>query len=248
LVDYVKIADQTSRLIRHHLGLPITLVTDGDPMFDYDEVIRIDQDDGNYRLDDELQEVQWRNFGRYRAYELSPYDETILLDTDYLVMDDSLLKLFKTPFDYKLQHNNNTPSGKSYQLMGNASLPFVWATTVLFRKSGRAEMLFDLVGRIQRNYSYYRALYNIRESNFRNDYAFAIANIILSGYSVNESLGIPWPMFTLDNKITDMKMEKHKLYVYSDNPVVIPRQNVHVMDKDYLQSDNFKQLVEVLCG
>jgi hypothetical protein len=247
LVDYVKIADQTSRLIQHHLDLPITLVTDGNPTFAYDKVIHIDQEDGNFRINDDLQEVPWRNFGRHRAYELSPYDETILLDTDYLVMDNSLLTLLETNYDYKLQHNNTTPKGKSYQLMGGASLPYIWATTVLFRKTNLSEMLFDLVGRIQRNYAYYRVLYNIREGNFRNDYAFAIANCMLSGYSLNESKGIPWSMFTLDNKISDIRIVNDSLYVYTDDtPLVIPKQNIHLMDKEYLQSENFNKFVEAL--
>ena len=93
------------------------------------------------------------------AYELSPYEETILIDSDYLILDDSLLKLFATNFDYRLMHYNRTPSGPSLEMMGNTSLPFVWATIVLFRKTLRAKLFFSLVGRIQRNYNYYRMLY-----------------------------------------------------------------------------------------
>lgn len=248
-VDYVAIADQTSKLIKHNLGLPVTLITDHDavPEFDYDKVIRVDQQGATYRTED--MHIQWRNFGRYLAYELSPYDETILLDTDYLVLDDSLLKLFETSWDYKLMHHNCDERGNSYEMMGNTSLPFIWATVVLFRKSTKAQMLFDLVGKIQRNYNYYRLLYNIREGNYRNDYAFAIANIILNGYSVNEYEGIPWKMFTLNSKIDRLIVDSKntRAYFKTQAPLFLPQQNIHVMDKEYLQTEQFKQFVGTIC-
>jgi hypothetical protein len=249
-VDYVKIADRTSKLIAHNLGLPVTLITDlnSTPEFAYDHVVRIDNAGDNFRTNLLDQTVSWRNFGRYHAYELSPYDETILVDTDYLVLDQSLLDLMTTDFDYKLMHHNVTAAGPSYELMGEHSLPYVWATVILFRKSARAEMLFELVGRIQRNYTYYRQLYNIRERNYRNDYAFAIANIILNGYAINEDQGIPWNMFTVDQAIEKIMLTDNFLRIYhQDTALVVPHQNIHVMDKVYLQSRDFEQLVEAIC-
>jgi len=246
--DYVAMADQTSRLIKHSMGLPVTLVTDltSEPKFAYDQVIRIDIAGHSFKLDNAT--VKWRNFGRYMAYELSPYAETLLLDSDYLVFDNSLLTLFAADFDYRLMHHNYTDSGPLYEEMGETSLPFIWATVVAFRKTERAGLFFNLVGRIQRNYHYYRALYNIREGNFRNDYAFAIANTILSGYDLNEDQGIPWPMYTVEKTIDAILPTKNFLQLkFADSATVVPYQNLHVMDKEYLLSDNFRQLVEVVC-
>jgi len=248
-VDYVAIADQTSRLTAHHLQLPITLITDhaAEPKFAYDEIIRVDTIGGNVRNDLNNQPVEWRNFGRYLAYQLSPYDETVLLDTDYLVLDHSILKLWATEFDYKLMHDNRTAKGIDTSTMGVNSLPFVWATVALFRRSERARLFFDLIGRVQRNYSYYKSLYSIHETSYRNDYAFAIANIILNGYTVNASQGIPWSMFTVDQKIERMAMINSQIRIYHQaTAIVVPRQCIHVMDKEYLQSDNFQQLVEAI--
>lgn len=248
-VDYVAIADETSKLISHNLKLPITLITDHDaiPKFEYDQIIRVDNQGATYRTEDST--IQWRNFGRYLAYDLSPYDETILLDTDYLVLDDSLLKLFNTAWDYKLMHHNYDEVGASYEMMGETSLPFIWATVVLFRKSAKSQMLFDLVGKIQRNYQYYRLLYNIREGNYRNDYAFAIANIILNGYSVSEYAGIPWKMFTLSDKIDKLLLDGSNIRVYfkESKPLFLPQQNIHIMDKEYLQTEHFKNFVRLHC-
>ena len=248
-VDYVSIADITSKLIAHNLKLPVTLITDHDaaPKFEYDRVIRVDPQGSTYKSSD--MNLEWRNFGRYLAYELSPYDETILLDTDYLVLDDSLLKLFDAEWDYKLMHHNSDEVGPSYEIMGNTSLPFIWATVVLFRKSPKAKMLFDLVGKIQRNYNYYRLLYNIREGNYRNDYAFAIANIILNGYSIDEHKGIPWKMFTLTGSLERLEVNQNRIAVHfvSKPPLLVYRQNIHVMDKAYLETEHFKKFVETVC-
>ena len=250
-VDYVGIADETSKLIRHNLNLPVTLVTDLDsvPKFAYDKIIRIDnKDTSNFRRTANNETIVWRNVGRYLAYELSPYDETILLDTDYLVLDDNLLKLFETEFDYKLMHVNQTPDGITVDIMGETSLPFIWATVLLFRKSNKAKLLFGLVSRIERNYNYYRQLYNIREGNYRNDYAFAIANNILNGYSINSNQSIPWPMLSLFRTLNSIKFENNFLKVSHDNTAtVIAKQNVHILDKTYLQTDNFKELVRIIC-
>lgn len=248
-VDYVALADQTSRLTSKALGLPITLITDldADPVFDYDQIIRVESQSGNFRTNNG-EKVEWRNFGRYLAYTLSPYNETLLIDGDYLVLDDSLLKLFEQDFDYKLMHNSQTPDGPQYKMMGTqAALPYVWATVVLFKKTEKAQQYFDLIGRIQRNYGYYKTLFN-GNGSYRNDYAFAIADIILNGYSIDEYKGIPWTMTTIENKINKLETKGSFIVVRQEHRAdVVARQNLHIMDKTYLLSDNFTQFVKEVC-
>lgn len=249
-VDYVALADQTSQLTSKALGLPITLITDpgANPVFAYDRIIRVESQGGNFRVDDGV-EKEWRNFGRYLAYELSPYDETLLIDGDYLVLDESLLKLFEQEFDYRLMRNSQSPISPCYNLMGSvAALPFVWATVVLFRKSQKAKQYFELIGRIQRNYGYYRALFN-GQGSYRNDYAFAMADIILNGYSIDEYKGIPWVMTTIEDKISSLETKGSFIVVRQDTRAdVVAKQNLHIMDKDYLLSDNFKSFVAGECN
>jgi hypothetical protein len=116
-------------------------------------------------------------------------------------------------------------------------------------------MLFDLVGRIQRNYRYYRALYNITNQRFRNDYAFAIANNILNGYNLNESASIPWTMLSVYHEIESIDRVGSLLKInhtlgsdgrYPTTTVLAP-QNLHILDKDYLLTDSFKQFIETCC-
>ena len=244
-VDYVKIADLTSRLTGHFLKLPITLITDNNstPAFAYDKIVRIDYSGNNFRSVNHGGTAEWKNFGRYLAYELSPYDETILLDGDYLTLDDSLLKLWDSNFDYRLMYNSTTPDGRINNRMSAIGLPYVWATVVLFRKSAKSKMLFEFVSRVQRNYPYYKTLYT-GDGSYRNDYAFAIADMILNGYAINLQQGIPWDMMTIENPVSDIIIKGDTLIVREyERAVVTPKQNLHIMDKKYLQHEYFERFV-----
>ena len=250
--DYVKLTSNTIRLIQHNLNLPVTLVTGLTEVVDFavDNVVRIESQGGNTRFSsDANRHVQWRNFGRYLAYELSPYSETILLDTDYLVLDNSLLGYFKTEWDYLIPHRNiNLGQDEFSDTMGMYSLPFVWATVVMFRKTPKSEMLFDLVGRIQRNYNYYKMLYNIPATNYRNDYAFAIANYILNGYQFDSCVQLQQPLLTATGSVHSIVRNGSLLHVKdSESGYAIPIGNLHVLSKAYLLSDNFKIFVDAHC-
>lgn len=234
-IDYEHIAQQARRLITHNLQLPVTIITDTD----------VDNMFKNYKNQDQ---PEWRNGDRWRAYELSPYDETLLLDSDYLMLDNSLVKLFDQDFDYRLQHHNRMIDEVNDFRMGVMSLPYVWATAIFFRKTSRTKQLFDLVGRIQRNYSYYRQLYHIAESNFRNDYAFAIANNLLNGYDLSIGTSVPWTMLTIDKDIKAVEIENNNIIIRQQSHAhVLPRQNIHIMDKQYLMSADYDKLVDAVC-
>ena len=232
-VDYELIAERASRLITHTLNLPVTVITE---MSSLQTNIRQGYAHG----------TQWFNGDRYRAYELSPYDETLLLDSDYLVLDDALLKILESTADYNIVSNNQNFHQTMTGNMGEMSLNYVWATAIAFKKTLRSKMLFDLVGRVQNNYGYYCKLYNIRRSNFRNDYAFAIADNIINGYTA--SPGIPWTMLTVDKTVKALEIKNNKILVREDDVAhVISQQSIHVMDKVYLQSDNYNQFIEQVC-
>jgi hypothetical protein len=245
-VDYVKIADESSRLIAKNLKLPITLITDEGavPVFCYDRVIKVKSKDGNYRLDKDNSLIEWKNFDRYSAFYLSPYEETLLIDTDYLVLDDTLLKLFDQLYDYRLMYKMQTPAGISDEEMGPSSLPLVWATVVLFKKTKKSKLFFDLIHRIQKNYSYYKNLYRMRDTSYRNDHAFSIANIILNGYALDEHSSIPWPMLTIKDDVHQIEIKDPFLIIRTNHQatVILP-QNLHIMDKNYLTTNNFREFV-----
>lgn len=232
--DYVGIAEQNARLVKQYLGLPTTIVSAKDTGSNK----RFSSDTGTF--------VEWKNFGRHEAYAASPYDETIVLDADYLVFDSNLNKLFLCEGDYILFDKNRYVNIEQQpSVMGLHSLPYVWATAFMFRKTERAKLLFELVGKIKRNYDYYRLLYNIREGNFRNDYAFAIAHYILSGNTIVPSSFAPWPIHTFTGPIANVTATAANIVVRtSDKGFVLPYQNLHIMSKSWLTSPGLTRLVD----
>lgn len=235
--NYEAIARQTLSVASRQLGLPYTLITE--------DTVPCAVDNNRYDIDLE-QFVQWRNQGRYLAYELSPYDETIVIDADYLVFDQTLLEIFKQPWDYLLQRNSHALTQTWPTTMGPNSLPYIWATVFAFRKTTRAKQFFNLVERVQKNYGYYRLLFNMQERNYRNDYAFAVADTILNGYTVGKN-SIPGSILAIDQSINSIQFNNNQLVIKDNNRAyVVPRTNLHIMSKAYLQSDNFTQLVEQL--
>ena len=233
--DYKKIAERTLPIASQILNLPYTLITETKTSFSN---TRFDVDTGTF--------VEWKNFNRGTVYDFSPYDETLVIDVDYLVLNDNLLKIFDQPWDYLLQRKSYSVTDEWPTTMGPNSLPYVWATVFAFRKTERAKLFFNLVQRIQTNYSYYRLLFNVEERNFRNDYAFAMADIILNGYIVNHT-GLTEDLLAFNRPILEMKLHQNKIIVRDENNTyVVPRTNLHIMSKAYLLSDNFGKLINEL--
>jgi hypothetical protein len=245
-IDYIEIATRAARLIHHTLNLPVTLITDQKLSNDiFDNIILVDNQLQNNRPG---KTMAWRNGDRFKAYELSPYDETLLIDSDYLMLDQSLLKLFEQDFDYRIMSYNQNFEGEWTESMGTVGLKYQWATAVLFRKTDKSKMLFDMVGRIQRNYRYYAKLYHISMIGFRNDYAFTMANNILNGYCQELDQGIPWKMLTVPTVVKSLSIKNNLLTLKTqDTAYLIPRQNIHIIDKEYLLTNNFLTFVESVC-
>ena len=137
-VDYFKMAVYTAKRANKFLNLPVTVVTDYNTdvtKYDYkfDNVIFVESNADNTKS----KEV-WINKGRHQAYELSPYDETLLIDVDYVINSNQLLKLFEIyddfmcPKDISYLLHEDTP----IELISQKSYETLWATI----KIGRAHV------------------------------------------------------------------------------------------------------------
>ena len=232
-IDYISIAERAARLIKHYLDLPTTIITE-----------TTISKNRRYNIDSNQFEA-WNNLGRYRAYELSPYEQTILLDSDYFVLDDNLLKILDTVQDYNIVRNNVYLDGTLVEPMGKYSLPSLWATIIAFNRTPKSRMLFDLVARIERNYGYYRKLYNISATNYRNDFAFTISDNILNGYTQDVKNYSPWTMLSIGQTVDDIKLDNNKIIVKSQERAwVLPKQSLHIMSKAFLTSESCDKLIE----
>lgn len=192
--NYYDMAVATAKRINHFLGLPVTLVTNSTSLpetqtYTFDHVIIADADVTNKR-----DQTIWINKGRYRAYALSPYDETLLLDTDYVVNSPTLLKTFEIYDDFICHKNTSIlmNPGAGQEILSAYSLTTLWATVVTFRKTTRASQIFDCLEMVQKNYDHYANIHNFVGGLFRNDYALTLAVRIVNGHVDNPRDIIPW--------------------------------------------------------
>ena len=206
-IDYVRQAIFCAKNIKKHLNLPVSLITDSEKHLQtkyshlidiFDKVISAEKSQVYQRktFRDGRQvskKLQWNNFNRSDAYNLTPYDETIVMDTDYIVGNDLLLNCFKLDNDFMIWKDSLyiNPHGKPWEIryVSDTSIEMYWATVFYFKKNKKMETFFELLKYIKENWNYYRWIYQISGKNFRNDFAFSIAIHIMNGFESNTH----WP-------------------------------------------------------
>ena len=233
-VNYHRLAERCVAQIRKYLKLEITMVTNIETLKKFKPLGMI-----NYKLVDNKttnmrsyrgKKVAWYNKERALAYDHSPYDTTILMDCDYFVFSSTLLELANTKFDVMLHDRVEDITGKDMIMGKNEStLPLVWATVALFQKTANARRVFDMIQHVQQYYPHYQNLYRIRYSNYRNDYAFAIAlhQLKLGNF-------IPTPMAMLADRVDIIDSDEDGIvFKYDDCVNFTSGQDVHIMEKEW---------------
>lgn len=131
--------------------------------------------------------AEFNNQNRVLSYTYSPYEETIILDTDYIVMNNSLDSIWGNSDDLLINkkaidlHTDEFGSIED-QRLSNHGIPMYWATIVYFKKSLYTKTFFDLINYIREEYNFFQFLYGFKEGFYRNDFSFSVAAHILNGY------------------------------------------------------------------
>ena len=196
IIDYTKLAVFSASRVKEFLNIPVSLVTDNKqwlldkyPNHPFDQIFEIELEQSTHKLfyDGSLYsaKVEWKNVSRNRAYEVSPYDKTIVLDSDYIINSSILKTALEQDVDLQIYSNSFDLASwrdKTYfERINPYSIPFYWATVFVFQKNQITESFFNLVSYIKINWQYFRVLYNIETGLFRNDIAFSIAIHIMNG-------------------------------------------------------------------
>ena len=148
--DYVKLAHIAAARVERHLDIPVTVIS---PSLVADNTRTFPGQTGRY---------QWKNLGRTKAYELSPYDRTLVIDADFLINSDALLPHMQGSFDFGMIRDMYDPlTGNAFTPhLGYSTIAQMWATVMIFNKSDLAEKLFNMAEHVLENYPYYSRLYN----------------------------------------------------------------------------------------
>lgn len=246
--DYVQLAAWNATNIRRHLGIPVAVITDAvdHPLTcsHFDCVISAKPESGGRRhFGDYNQTVTWYNAGRVDAYDLSPWDQTLLLDADYVVASDALKSVLHAQQEF-LAHQTaidatgeNDFSGLNY--FGKFHMSMWWATVVMFRRSTTTKLIFDSMKMIRANWQHYRHLYQTGNSVYRNDHALSIALGIVNGHTLQYP-AIPWQLVSVmpEHSITELAQDHYRIdYTNSNNQrrwVDMKNQDFHGMGKQQL--------------
>ena len=220
----------------------------------FDEVVQIEPNDATKdskmkRFNDTFSKhrvLPWHNTTRNDAYNLSPFDETLLLDSDYLVCSPYLDTIWDTKNEIMLNHQaktlNHAPN-RTDVMVNPFTIPLHWATMLYFKKGKAAELMFDIVSHVKENYEYYGFIYGFDGRNmYRNDFAFSIAAHMLNGYRLNNVVAsFPYPTILTSydyDDLVDMPERNSMMFLVNNQEnrreygVSVTKDiDVHVMNK-----------------
>ena len=258
-IDYVKQAVFLAKRITKYLDLPVTIATDSVDYLtsaygvdDFDNVIALDFTEGSnlrYFFDGSLSKktASFKNSNRANVYDLTPYDETLLMDTDYIISNDLLKSCFDSNSDFMIYKKSDdvakVRNETEFDKISDTSVDFYWATVVYFTKTETNKIFFDLVKHIEQEWNHYRRVYQITSSLFRNDFAFSIAIHIMNGFQSGDyAQQLPGSMmYTTDkdvlwqiNEDEMMFLVEKKDYLGEYTALKTSGQTIHVMNKQSL--------------
>jgi hypothetical protein len=245
-IDYLSMAEWSTRNIHRHLDLPVAVITDQSSIpkhYSFDRVIHTKATDTHWRhFKDFGANATWYNGSRVNAYELSPWDHTLVLDADYVVASNQLGQLFEVDQDF-LDHDcaievtgmNNFDENNRF---GRHKMPMRWATVMMFRRSQTAQLIFDSMQMIRQNWRHYIDLYGIPKKTYRNDIALSIAQLIVNGHML-EIPSIPWNLVSVeaDHALTQLDTDVYRVdFKTADNKPkwLTLNHDFHAMGKKHL--------------
>jgi hypothetical protein len=258
-VDYAKTAIVAAKFAKKNLCVPVSLITDESTVewmksqgdYDYaerlfDKIISVDRPltDNERIIHDgsEQEKVPFINSNRSKVWDLTPYDRTLLIDSDFLIMTDELSNYWDSQSDLLIGHSFNDIQGtrKGYldTWVSETGIHLYWATTVMFTKNEMTKVFFGLVDYIRENYKYYADLFRFDPRQYRNDISFSIAKHILDGFGTT-GLSLP-PIFTVQDKdvLEDIKDDSSMIFSVKsfeglENFIAasVKNRDVHIMNK-----------------
>lgn len=247
-IDYVSMAAWNARNIWRHLGITTSLVTDyprvelADRYKEFANIMHLERPaPGRRYFEDYKTSVDWYNSNRPNAFEITPYDRTIVLDADYVVASSWLYNAIGSDIDFWCYRNayditiNRRLDGSS--TFGEHQYPMSWATVMIFNKSNRNQFLFDHMQMIRDKWQHYRDLYKIQRPTYRNDIALSIAlSLVDGGSTMAPNLG-PMASVMPEDKITQLDLDTYSVEFLRDGRLQFFNMNgwdFHAMGKQQL--------------
>ena len=264
-LDYIKFASLASRYAKHYMnGIKVALITDEgtenwlnetksqqeiQSLFDY-IIINNVPNEMNMRkhMDSPWTEfnAQFTNTNKHKVFELTPFEKTLLVDTDFLIMNDFYEYLFKTDIPVGMHRTAEYIGGERPYIneitLNEGGIGHWWSTIVYFDQSEQSKLFFDMWAHVKDHWEYYSLLYQFPRLLFRTDFCVSIATHLMNGMNnddfVHDFMG--QALLNMDQKddiaqvngLNDVVFLKHNRTEQWKNMLCRHTdQNLHIMNK-----------------
>ena len=244
-IDYFRLAVVNALLVQKNLGIKnVTVVTDPHSLKQGEKtlgkrlikkainnIIIIEKDKKFKSLNQRLYKdtshtakyLPFYNVNRCDAYKLSPYDETLLIDVDYLILSDTLNHCWghnnELMMNWKYQDIMYERKDPSLARLNDMGITMYWATVVYFRKTEYVESFFNIVSHVKNNPQFYKDLYKWQGTLYRNDYSFSIAAHVMSGFVDKGIPQLPTTLYkSFDTDDIHSAVDKNTIVMYLEKP------------------------------
>jgi len=244
-IDYFRLAVVNALLVQKNLGIKnVTVVTDPHSLKQGEKtlgkrlikkainnIIVIEKDkkfkQKNIRLykdtSHKVERLPFYNVNRCDAYNLSPYDETLLIDVDYLILSDTLNHCWghnnELMMNWKYQDIMYERKDPSLSRLYDMGITMYWATVVYFKKTPYVESFFNIVKHVKNNTQYYKDLYKWQGTLYRNDYSFSIAAHMMSGFVDKGIPQLPTTLYkSFDTDDIHSAVDENTIVMYLEKP------------------------------
>ena len=242
-VNYIELAEYCATQVDKHLDVPVSLVTNiSINSKKFDKVIKCNL---HSRQTKKIagEKILWLNFDRCKSWKFTPYKKTLVLDTDFIVKNNTLKNIFDCSNDLlinKTYVDINDRSDNTVERLVPHGIDMYWATVFYFTKNKKTKTFFDLVEHIQNNWYYYRMLYSISNRKFRNDFAFSIALHIMG----NPQKELPCNLYLTTDKdlLLSIEKDRYKMLLENDTMCSVNNTNLHIMNKFTLNDKIHQEL------
>lgn len=270
-LDYLDLAVVSGHLATKNLKVPASLVTDKST-FEWAKtsnklsqvnavfeniIFSEDFANDNYRsLHDGVEAkstVPFLNKDRCSAWHLTPYDRTLLIDSDFLILSNHLANYWDTASEFLIADSALDTAVESRleyhdRYISDVGIKMKWATTIMFTKNQSSKIIFDLVEFIRDNYSYFSDLYRFSAKVFRNDITFSIALHILNGNNQFQDYSLPAINTFIDKDVLIDTKDDSLFFLISSkfgdtyNLCSKKNQDIHIMNKQSIVRNKHKLL------
>ena len=179
----------------------------------------------------------WYNLARSSVYDLTPFETTVVIDSDYMVFDNCLMSLFDSDQPV-LVHKNyfNVLHCESTNLqVGTSYLPMLWATVLKFEKPDEnVRQMFKSWKQVIKNYRYYAVMWRLNRKMIRNDHALTIALAQTLNFGPNDHCVIPYDIVTCPQDMIVEEINTDHIVMKDQHGVCKITQSCHILNKESL--------------